>query len=161
MNTLIGAALRLGRRACPRWLAYPQVLFALSVILLPTFLSFNTFTAVGQRTSGREIIFSTTIQWNKQRGVTRYRLQIASDEKFQNVFFDGPIKGERYVVEDLSAGYYYWRVASADSQPGGYSKPVRFFVSGGVVRAMKLSKPPALAGGLERKSTAARSRRRF
>jgi hypothetical protein len=117
------------------------LLLALAAILGAACLPFN---APAQQTAGREIIFPTTIQWNKQRGVTRYRLQIASDENFQNVFFDGPIKGERYVVSDLPAGYYYWRVAPADSQPGGYSKPSRFFVSGGAVRTVKL---PSRASG--------------
>jgi hypothetical protein len=115
-----------------------RLLFALGVILLPAVLSFQTFTAVAQQATGREIIFPTTIQWNKQRGASRYRLQIASDEKFQNVFFDAPVKGERYVVSNLSPGHYYWRVAPIDSQPGGYSKPLGFFVSGGVVRTMKI-----------------------
>jgi hypothetical protein len=139
----------------------PRLLPALIVTLLPTLLSFYICIAVRQQTPQRAIVFPTTIQWSTQRGVTRFRLQIASDEKFQNVFFDGLVKGERYIVSNLSAGHYYWRVAAADSQPGGYSKPVRFFVSGGVVQTVKLSEPPALAGGLERKSTAARSRRRF
>jgi hypothetical protein len=97
----------------------------------------HSASAQAQQRSAREIIFQTTIQWNRQRGVTRYRLQIASDEKFQNVFFDQPIKGERHVVGDLSAGFYYWRVAPVDFQPGGYSKPVRFFVSGGQVQPLK------------------------
>ncbi|MDQ2920486.1 MAG: hypothetical protein M3R52_02545 [Acidobacteriota bacterium] len=91
-------------------------------------------TALAQQTSGRRpIAFPTTIQWNKQRGVTKYRLQIAEDEKFSNVFYDGPVIGERYMVTRLAPGYYYWRIAPAGSQTGAFSKPVRFFVSGGVV----------------------------
>jgi len=135
-----------------------SLLLALVGILSAACFSLNV---PAQQTPQRAIVFPTAIQWSKQGGVTRYRLQIASDEGFQNVFFDGPIKGERYIVSNLSAGHYYWRVAAADSQPGDYSKPMRFFVSGGVVQTVKLSEPPALAGGLERKSTAARSRRRF
>jgi hypothetical protein len=96
-----------------------------------------SFTASAQ-TSGREIIFPTTIRWNKQRRVARYRLQIAADEEFQNVFFDGPITGDQYTVSALSAGYYYWRVAPAGSHTSNYSKPARFFVSGGLVTTMKV-----------------------
>jgi hypothetical protein len=95
-------------------------------------------TATGQQPTGREIAFPKTIQWYKQRGVTRYRLQIAGDEQFENVFFDGPVIGEQYRVSDLSAGYYYWRVAPIPSR-SEFSWPVRFFISGGVVMPVRLA----------------------
>ena len=91
-------------------------------------------TALGQQTSGRRsIVFPATIQWAKQRGVNTYRLQIAEDEKFSSVFYDGPVRGERYTVTGLAPGYYYWRIAPAGSHTGAFLKPARFFVSGGVV----------------------------
>lgn len=93
---------------------------------------------------GREIAFPTTIQWNRQRSVSRYRLQIAADEMFQNVFFDGLVTGERYEGCGLPPGYYYWMVAPADFHLGDFSKPVRFFVSGGVVTTVR--RPPRAAG---------------
>jgi hypothetical protein len=112
---------------------------ALRLVLVATLgLACLPFSVPAQQNSRSEITFPTTIQWNKQRGVTRYRLQIATDEKFQNVFFDGPLKGERYVVSGFPSGFYYWRVAPADSPSGSYSKPVRFFVSGGVPIPVKL-----------------------
>ena len=100
--------------------------------------------ALGQQPSGlngRVIVFPITIQWNKQESVSRYRLQIAADEKFQDVFFDGRVAGNRYTVTTLAPGSYYWRVAPADSQLGAFSRPVRFFLSGGVdhLRRVKLS----------------------
>jgi len=157
----IKVTLRLGRWARPRGLAniphqrilqavssFPlrtnpaqlrnlRFLFALAAMLVPTALSFNVSTARRQQTPGREIAFPKTIQWNKQRGVTRYRLQIAGDEQFQNVFFDGPVTGEQYIVSGLSAGYYYWRVAPVDSR-SRFSQPVRLFISGGVVTTVRL-----------------------
>ena len=94
-------------------------------------------TAFAQQTSApsarRPIAFPITIQWNKQRGVSKYRLQIADDEKFSNVFYDGPVSGERYMVTGLAPGYYYWRIAPSERQTGAFLKAVRFFVSGGVV----------------------------
>ena len=94
-------------------------------------------TAFAQQTSSpsarRPIAFPTTIQWAKQRGVTKYRLQIADDEKFSNIFYDGPVMGERYTVTGLAPGYYYWRIAPSERQTGAFLKAVRFFVSGGVV----------------------------
>jgi hypothetical protein len=72
-----------------------------------------------------------SIQWTRQKGVAKYRLQIASDENFRSIFFDGRVQGERYTASGLAPGYYYWRIAPADSSTGQFSTPVRFFVSGG------------------------------
>src|SRR6266480_4444350 len=58
------------------------------------------------------------IQWSKQIGVKRYRLQIASDERFSDVFFDGLITGYEYLTRDLAPGRYYWRVAPSEYETG-------------------------------------------
>jgi hypothetical protein len=89
--------------------------------------------AAVQQTGGREIAFPVTIRWNRQKAANKYRLQIAADERFQNVFFDRRVTGDRYVVKELSPGYYFWRVAPAELQVGEFSRPIRFFISGGVV----------------------------
>ncbi len=81
----------------------------------------------------REIVFPVSIEWQTRSGVKQYRLQIAGDDKFQNVFFDRRVPGARYLLTELPPGYYYWRVAAADFGVGSFSTPVRFFVSGGVV----------------------------
>ena len=86
-----------------------------------------------QQSPTREISFPIAIHWSKQSGVRRYRLQIAADEKFQDVFFDGLVMGERYVANTLPPGSYFWRVAVADSNLRRFSPAVRFFVSGGIV----------------------------
>lgn len=115
-------------------LASARVLFALAMILGPSALLPNlNSTALAQQTSRRPVAFPTSIQWNKQKGVSKYRLQIADDEDFRNVFYDGRVVGERYTVSGLSPGYYYWRIAQSERQTGPFLKPVRFFVSGGVV----------------------------
>jgi hypothetical protein len=107
----------------------------------------NGSTASAQQTSPlsprRPIAFPTTIQWNKQRGVTKYRLQIADDERFSNIFYDGPVIGERYTVTGLAPGYYYWRIAPSERQTGAFLKAVRFFISGGVVFS---AMPPGFPG---------------
>lgn len=100
--------------------------------VLSLLLSFPVL-ALGQQTATRSISFPTPIQWTRQKGVARYRLQIASDENYRSIFFDGRINGERYTVSGLPPGYYYWRAAPADRSTGQFSKPVRFFVSGGAV----------------------------
>ena len=95
-------------------------------------------TTSAQQPAGRAIVFPVTIQWSKQKAVREYRLQIAADEKFQDVFFDKRITGERYVASELAPGYYYWRVAPAEPQLGSFSKPTKFFISGGVVMNVKV-----------------------
>jgi hypothetical protein len=114
----------------------PLISFS-AILLVPVFLFCNVAGVSGQQSAGREIAFPRTIEWNKQRGITRYRLQIAGDEQFQDVVFDGPVTGEQYLVSGLSAGYYYWRVAPIRSRLG-FPQPVRFFVSGGVVTTVRI-----------------------
>jgi hypothetical protein len=104
-----------------------QVPLALLLMLVVTAVAF------GQQAATRSISFPRSIQWTKQKGVAKYRLQIASDENFRNIFFDRRVNGERYTVSGLPPGYYYWRTATADFSTGQFSRPVRFFVSGGAV----------------------------
>ena len=92
--------------------------------------------AFAQQTASRSISFPTQIQWTRQKGVATYRVQIASDENFRSIFFDGRVNGERYTVTGLPPGYYYWRAAAADRATGRFSKPVRFFISGGAVSSV-------------------------
>lgn len=114
--------------------ANPRLLLIVAAILLAPGLS---LVAMAQQSTAREIAFPATLRWNRQKGVNRYRLQIAADEKFQNVFSDRRVVGDRYVVSELPPGYYYWRVAPAESRVGEFSRPVRFFISGGVVMPVK------------------------
>lgn len=99
-------------------------------------------TAAAQQLSGRELVFPVVIQWSKQKAVKEYRLQIAADEKFQNVFFDKRVVGERFVANQLPPGHYFWRVAPAEPRLGSFSRPTKFFISGGVVMNVKLSNRP-------------------
>ncbi len=57
---------------------------------------------------------SPRIRWMGQAGVKRYRIQIARDQTFHDVMFDGVVNGLEYVAADLPEGRYYWRVTSAD-----------------------------------------------
>jgi hypothetical protein len=116
-----------------------RLIFALIVLLAAT----GSSGIASSQQFGQVVVFPVTIQWNKQQSVSRYRLQIAADEKFQDVFFDGRVAGNRYTVDKLPPGSYYWRVAPADPQLGAFSHPVRFFLSGGAVISVQLSKRPA------------------
>ena len=107
----------------------PQLRLALVLSLMLA----GSASALGQHAGTRSISFPVPIQWTRQKGVTKHRLQIASDETFHSIFFDGRVHGERYMVSGLPPGYYYWRTAPADISTGRFSTPVRFFVSGGAV----------------------------
>ena len=96
-------------------------------------------TTRAQQPTASEVVFPVSIQWNREKGVKRYRLQIAADERFQNVFLDRRVAGDRFVVSELLAGYYYWRVAPADAELGNFSRPVRFFISGGTITPVRLA----------------------
>jgi hypothetical protein len=111
---------------------------SIGFILVLLILSTVSSAATPQQPPARKISFPIAIQWNKQTGVRRYRLQIAADEKFKDLFFDGLVMGERYAANDLPAGSYFWRVAPADSNLGHFSPAVRFFVSGGIVTRVAL-----------------------
>jgi outer membrane protein assembly factor BamB len=70
----------------------------------------------------------TRLQWNKQPGIDRYRLQIAKDDQFNDVLFDGVVAGQEYVVKDLEPGRYYWRLTSLDPRKGQLQPPTPFEV---------------------------------
>jgi hypothetical protein len=110
-------------------------LVALAALLMPAGPFLN---ARAQQSGGRALVFPVTIQWNRQKAIKWYRLQIAADERFRNVFFDKRVAGERYVASELAPGSYYWRVAPAEPQLGYFSRPVKFFVSGGVINNVKV-----------------------
>lgn len=109
---------------------FVRLMLALVFIFGPVATSLQTATA---QAPGQTLVFPTSIQWPRHRGVTWYRLQIGGDETFRDVHFDRRVLGDRFSVRDLAPGYYFWRIAPADIRLGAYSRPLRFFVPGGVV----------------------------
>jgi outer membrane protein assembly factor BamB len=63
------------------------------------------------------------LKWAARPRVRRYRLQVALDEKFTDIVFDGAVVGLEHEVVDLRPGKYYWRVAPATPETGRYSAP--------------------------------------
>lgn len=67
---------------------------------------------------------SILVRWQGKPGVNRYRLQLATDKKFEDIVFDQAVEGRQYVVKDLPPGNYFWRVASAAAETSiTYSQP--------------------------------------
>ncbi len=82
--------------------------------------------ASAQKPVATQVPPSILVRWQGKPGVNRYRLQLATDEKFEDIVFDQAVEGRQYVVKDLPPGNYFWRVASAASETSiTYSQPER------------------------------------
>jgi outer membrane protein assembly factor BamB len=66
---------------------------------------------------------SVYLRWPGQQGVLRYRLQLARDDKFNDIVFDRAVFGTEYAVTELGPGRYFWRVAPAVKETGTFSAP--------------------------------------
>ena len=110
-----------------------RLLITLALMFSSVSASLQTATA---QTPGQTLVFPTSVQWPRQQGITWYRLQIGGDETFLDIHFDRRVVGDRFWVRELAPGYYYWRIAPADNQLGEFSRPLRFFVPGGVVTSI-------------------------
>lgn len=70
---------------------------------------------------------SILVRWQGKPGVNRYRLQLATDEKFEDIVFDQAVEGRQHVIKELPPGNYFWRVAPAavETSVASYSRPER------------------------------------
>jgi outer membrane protein assembly factor BamB len=71
---------------------------------------------------------SPKLAWASQPGVTKYRLQIAADEKFRDIHLDRLVTGNQFKPTDLPPGRYYWRVAPSEAVTGSFIRPMPFQV---------------------------------
>lgn len=79
-----------------------------------------------QKPVARQVPPSILVRWQGRPGINRYRLQLATDEKFEDIVFDQAVEGRQYVVKDLPPGNYFWRVAPAAAETSvTYSQPER------------------------------------
>lgn len=86
--------------------------------------------ATGATQKAQEIEPSILIRWQGKPGVNRYRLQLATDEKFEDVVYDQAVEGQQHLVKGLPSGNYFWRVASAAAETSTiYTRPERVSVS--------------------------------
>jgi hypothetical protein len=79
----------------------------------------------------QQVAPSILVRWEGKPGVERYRLQLATDEKFEDVVFDQAVEGRQYVVKGLPVGNYFWRVAPAAAETSAsYTRPERVALTG-------------------------------
>ncbi len=103
--------------------------------------------AQGGGAQAREVSSSILVRWTGQPGIERYRLQLATDEGFQDIVFDEAVVGRQYVVRTLPRGRYFWRVAPAVGETGAFSSaaPVEADAPTGVDEATVM-RPPLNTG---------------
>ncbi|HEV3467745.1 MAG TPA: FG-GAP-like repeat-containing protein [Pyrinomonadaceae bacterium] len=78
------------------------------------------------------------VQWRGTPGINRYRLQVATDEKFEDIVFDQAVEGRQYVVRGLPKGNYFWRIAAAAAETSAaYTQPQRVAVSDSAVTTVE------------------------
>ena len=89
-----------------------------------------TTQANGQTPAARQLEPSILVRWQGRPGINRYRLQLATDERFEDIVFDQAVEGRQHVVKGLPPGNYFWRVAAAAVETSvAYSKPERVTLS--------------------------------
>src|ERR1700754_4123504 len=90
----------------------------------------TTTQANGRTPTARQLEPSILVRWQGRPGINRYRLQLATDEKFEDIVFDQAVEGRQYDVKGLPPGDYFWRVAAAAVETSiSYSKPERVTLS--------------------------------
>jgi uncharacterized repeat protein (TIGR01451 family) len=79
------------------------------------------------------------ISWPKQAGVSRYRLQLSSDESFNDIIFDDSVSGNEYSATELAPGRYFWRVAAAQDKTAQFTTSVAFEVKSSTTQELVTS----------------------
>jgi outer membrane protein assembly factor BamB len=81
------------------------------------------------------------LRWGPRPGVSRYRLQLASDGAFADIVFDRVVAGNDYQVNDLPPGRYFWRIAPLSATRGEFSSAGVIEVSKPTLRESPTSLP--------------------
>lgn len=133
----------------------PCVLAGMLVGALVTALALSTpafaqpETASTQKPAGTERIAAPfKLRWPARPRARRYRLQVALDQKFNDIVFDRAVEGLEQEVSGLQPGKYYWRVAPATPETGRYSAPalVEAVMPVALVPSVAVMRPPTDVG---------------
>ena len=80
-------------------------------------------TPVNSQATTTQVGPTALIRWNLRTRARRFRLQLARDSKFTDIVFDRAVEGKEYLVTELPAGRYFWRVATATPETGTFTRP--------------------------------------
>lgn len=107
----------------PRVLAR-VLISALAAFMFSTQALAQPETAHAQQAAGaQQVAAPLKLRWPARPRARRYRLQVALDQKFNDIVFDRAVEGLEQEVSGLQPGKYYWRVAPATPETGRYSTP--------------------------------------
>ncbi|HEX6622776.1 MAG TPA: FG-GAP-like repeat-containing protein [Pyrinomonadaceae bacterium] len=98
------------------------------LLLTQTSTAQTTAAQNADEAAARQATSSILIRWQGKPGVERYRLQLATDARFNDIVFDQAVVGRQHVVRELTPGRYYWRVAPAAKETGTYSAATEIVV---------------------------------
>ncbi|HEY0098547.1 MAG TPA: PQQ-binding-like beta-propeller repeat protein [Pyrinomonadaceae bacterium] len=100
-------------------------LLVLAALALPAFVHAQPETSAARKPAegASQIAAPLKLRWPARPRARRYRLQVALDEKFNDIVFDRAVEGLEQEVSGLQPGKYYWRVAPATPETGRYSAP--------------------------------------
>src|SRR3982074_2093334 len=90
------------------------------VVLLTTAMLLPGAVPVLAQSNTPANITAVHLRWGTRPGVSRYRLQLASDGAFADIVFDRVVTGTEYQVNDLPPGRYFWRIAPLTPPPGDF-----------------------------------------
>ncbi len=96
-------------------------MIAVALICIAADVRAQTAGQVAPSAQNQNAASSIVLRWSARNGVNRYRLQVARDEKFDDIILDRAVVGSEYRVTDLTSGEYFWRVAPAAGETGEYS----------------------------------------
>ena len=82
------------------------------------------------------------LRWGARPGVTRYRLQLATDHGFNDIVFDRVVAGTEYQINDLATGKYYWRIAPLSTKLGEFSTAAVIEVTPQTAQGGTQTQPP-------------------
>jgi len=123
-----------------------SMLFTLA--LSPPILAKPETVVIQQPNKTEQPAVSLKLRWPSKPLVKRYRLQVALDEKFNDIVYDHAVMGLEHEVSNLQPGKYYWRVAPAVKETGQYSAPilVEAIIPGQAIPVFTVLRPPADIG---------------
>jgi outer membrane protein assembly factor BamB len=85
------------------------------------------------------------IRWQPLPLINRYRLQIASDQGFDDIVFDRAVTGTEFKLNGLPRRHYFWRIAPAVSETGRFVQFGQVAWSDETQNLVKSSKRPSLS----------------
>lgn len=120
------------------------------IVTNPAITSLQIFMYGGGRltliapTNGNTVPPTTNLQWNSVEDASRYRVQVATDSLFTDLFLhDSTVVFTNRIVSGLaSPATYYWRVAAGSDKGWGAYSQIRSFRTGAVPTTPTLIAPP-------------------